>query len=212
MAKKETIEALTKALEGGKKRNFPESVDIAINIKDVDLSIPKNRIDAEILLPKGRGKDVKIAIFGSGELAVQAKKVADTVIEPDMLEEISGDKKEARKMVRTHEFFIAEAPLMPTIGKKMGIFLGPKGKMPRPIPPQADPAPMVKTLKNTVRVRSKDRRTFHTVIGSREMSIEDLAENLEAVMKRVESSLERGSFNIQSVYVKSSMGPAVQVR
>jgi len=211
MAEKQVIEALQKALKDSKQRKFTESVELSINLKDVDLSIPKNRIDDEIILPKGRGKLIKVVVFGSGELAVKARSSADLVIQPEEIETVADDKRSARKMANSHDFFVAEAPLMPTIGKKLGVILGPRGKMPRPIPPQADPAPLIDNLKKTIKIRSKERRTFHAPIGTREMAPEDLAENLEAVLARVEMKLERGRQNIASVFVKTTMGPAVRV-
>ena len=200
-----------KALEGSKERKFQESVDLAINLRNVDLSQPKNRIEEEILLPKGRGRDVKIGVFGSGELAEKAKGVADIVITPEQIEEFADDKREARKLVGNHNFFIAEAPLMPVIGKRLGAVLGPRGKMPKPIPPGVDPSGMISSLKKTIRVRSKDKKTFHTMVGTKDMSPEDLEANIRAVVTRVTSKLEQGDFNIASIYMKTTMGPAVRL-
>ena len=118
MAEKRTIKVVREAIETSTQRNFTESVDLAINLKDIDLSIPKNRVNDEILLPKGRGKSVKVAVFGSGELAIKAKKAADLVITPEELDDLADDKKAAKKMANEHMFFVAEAPLMPVIGKK----------------------------------------------------------------------------------------------
>jgi large subunit ribosomal protein L1 len=210
MAKMDTVEAVTKVLES-RNRKFIESVEMAINLKDVDLSVPKNRINEEILLPKGRGREVKIGVFGSGDFASKAREAADTIITPEELESLAGDKAMARKLVNHHDFFIAEAPLMVTIGKKLGTALGPKGKMPRPLPPQADPGPVLATMRNTVRIRSKDRRTFHVAVGSREMTPEDITANIDVVLKRVSSKLERGMANISSVYLKTTMGPSVRL-
>ncbi len=200
-----------KALEGSKERKFQESIDLAINLKGVDLSQPKNRIEEEILLPKGRGRDIKIGVFGSGELAEKAKGVADVVISPEQIEEYADNKREARKLVSNHNFFIAEAPLMPVIGKRLGAVLGPRGKMPKPIPPGADPSGMINSLKKTIRVRSKDRKTFHTMVGTKDMSPEDIEANIRAVVTRVTSKLEQGENNIASVYVKTTMGSAVRL-
>ncbi len=211
MAEKKTLKVVKEALEASKERKFKESVDLAINLKDIDLSIPKNRVDDEILLPKGRGKPVKIAVFGSGELAVKAKGVADLIITPEELDDLADDKKMAKKMANAHVFFIAEAPLMPVIGKKLGVVLGPRGKMPKPIPPNVDPAPIINNLRNTVRLRSKDRRTFHTPVGTKDMDVEDLAENVDVVMKRLIGKLDRGKMNIYSVYVKTTMGKSVRL-
>jgi large subunit ribosomal protein L1 len=65
-------------------------------------------------------------------------------------------------------------------------------------------------MRSTVRIRTKDRRTFHAPIGVRSMSPEDLAENLDFMLKRILAKLERGKFNIHSVYVKTTMGPSVR--
>ncbi|MFA5862025.1 MAG: 50S ribosomal protein L1 [Candidatus Thermoplasmatota archaeon] len=205
------LTAVKKAIEAAPGRKFGESVELAFNLKNVDLSIPKNRVDEEIQLPKGRGKTPKVAVFASGELASRAKGSADVVVQPDQIEELAGDKRRARKLANDISFFVAEAPLMPTIGRTLGTVLGPRGKMPRPMPPTGDPAQVVKTLKNTVRVRSRDRRTFHAPIGTREMSAEDLTENAFLVIDRVVKKLERGDQNIQSVFVKTTMGPSEKV-
>jgi large subunit ribosomal protein L1 len=205
------LTAVKKALEAAPERKFGESVEIAFNLKNVDLSIPKNRVDEEVQLPKGRGRTPKVAVFASGELAAKAKASADVVVQPDQIEELSGDKRKARKLANEMSFFVAEAPLMPTIGRTLGTVLGPRGKMPRPVPPQGDPAAIVKTLRNTVRVRSRDRRTFHAPIGIRTMSAEDLTENAWLIIDRVTKKLERGEQNIQSIFVKTTMGPAEKV-
>ncbi len=211
MADKELVEKIKEAIDSAKERKFLESVEAAINLKDVDLSNPKNRINEEVILPHGRGKKIKIAVFGSGELAVKARKAADLVIVSEELDTLVDDKKKAKQMVIDHDFFVAEAPLMPIIGKRLGVFLGTRGKMPKPIPPQADPVPIVKKLRNTVRLRSKERKTFHVSIGTRSMTVEEIADNLEVVIKRLESKLERGKMNIHSIYVKTTMGPAVRI-
>ena len=211
MADKKLVESIKKAIDSAKERKFLESVEVAINLKDVDLSNPKNRINEEVILPKGRGKKIKVAVFGSGELALKARKAADLVILSEEIDTLVEDKKKAKQMVIEHEFFIAEAPLMPIIGKRLGIYLGTRGKMPKPIPPQADPIPFINNLRNTVRVRSKERKTFHVPIGIKTMKCEDIAENLELIIKRLEERLERGRMNIDSIYVKTTMGPAVRI-
>ncbi|HXQ49012.1 MAG TPA: 50S ribosomal protein L1, partial [Thermoplasmata archaeon] len=109
------------------------------------------------------------------------------------------------------DFFLAEAPLMPTIGKRLGVVLGPRGKMPRPVPPGTDPTNLVNALKRSIRVRTKSNRTFHAAIGIRSMPAEQLAQNVDAVLARIVGKLERGRTNIESVYVKTTMGPAVRV-
>lgn len=211
MAEKPTVMAVQKALESAKKRNFTETVELAINLKDVDLSIPKNRIQEDIILPAGRGKKVSVCVIGGGELALKAKNVADRVISPEELGTIADDKKQAKKIANATDYFIAEAPLMAVVGKRLGIVLGPRGKMPKPIPPGVDPSGMIDSLRKSVTVRTKDRKTFHVPVGTVEMDAELIADNIEMVIKRVALHLEKGKMNIQSAYVKTSMGPSERI-
>ena len=210
MTSKKTVDIVEKVLEESKKlnRKFKQNVDLVFNLKNIDLSVPKNRIDEEIILPHGRGNEAKIALFASGELAVKSKKHVDFLIKPEQMEDLAGDKKKFKKIADEHDFFIAEAPLMPTIGKTLGTVLGPRGKMPKPVPPNADVSGMVKNLRNTIKVRSKSTKTFHTIAGSADMSKENIAENIDVIVKRVEGVLERGRLNIGSIYIKTTMGPS----
>ena len=200
--------AVQKALEGAKKRNFVETVELAINLKDVDLSVPKNRITEDVILPNGRGKAVRICVIGGGELALKAKDVADLVITPEELQTIADDTKQAKKIANSTNYFIAEAPLMAVVGKRLGTVLGPRGKMPKPIAPGVDPTAMIDGLRRTVSVRTKDRMTFHAPVGTVEMPVEQIAENIDALLKRIELKLEKGRMNIDSSYIKTTMGPS----
>ena len=74
------------ALEASKERKFLESVELAINLKDVNLADPKNRINEEITLPHGRGRGVKVAAICTGEMALKAKNSADLVVQVEELD------------------------------------------------------------------------------------------------------------------------------
>ena len=213
MAEKKTVEAIQKVIDETKKleRKFKQNIDVVINLKNIDLNDAKNRVEEEIVLPYGRGKDAKVVLFASGELAMKSKNSVDLLIKPEDIEELSKDKKKFKKIVNAHDFFIAEAPLMPTIGKTLGAVLGPRGKMPKPVPPTIDINPIVKNLRKTVKVRSKSSKTFHTIAGKEDMDVNHIAENIEAIIKRLETKLERGKLNIGSVYVKTTMGPAERI-
>jgi large subunit ribosomal protein L1 len=212
MVNENTIRAVNDAIESAPKRKFTESVDLVVNLKNIDLSQPKNRITESIVLPKGRGKATKIGVFAKGDLAIKSQSGgADLVISPEDIDKMSGDKKLIRSTTRDIDFFVAEAPLMPSIGKSFGPILGPKGKMPDPIPSSADPTPLINRLKRTVKVRTKDKPTFHALVGNLSMSVEDIAANIEALLSTVESKLDNGTQNIASVYVKTTMGPAVRL-
>lgn len=211
MADRTSLDAVTEVLAKAPAREFEESVELSINLKELDLTVPKNRIEDEIPLPNGRGRAVKVAVIGTPELLAKARNSADRVIAAAELDDLTKDKKTAKKLVDQIDFFLAEAPLMPTIGKRLGVVLGPRGKMPRPIPPGGDPTNIVNALKRSIRVRSKGNRTFHAAVGTRKMAPEAIAQNVDAVLARVVGKLERGRSNIDSVYLKTSMGPSVRL-
>ena len=203
--------AIQRALDESPERKFVESVEMSITLRDVDLKEPKNRIQEEVRLPSGRGKPVKISMFAGGEMATKAKAAGIDVIDPSTIEDLGGNKQLARKVANKSDFFLAEIPHMGTVGRFLGVVLGPRGKMPRPVPPNVDPGMIPTGLKDTSIVRSRDRVTFHTAFGSREQGIDDLTANAIAIWDRVMSKLERGAGNIRSCYIKTSMGPSIKV-
>ncbi len=211
MADQEIENAVSRAIDEGPPRNFRETVDLAINLRDINLDDPSNRVDESIVLPEGTGQETSIAVFAEGETAVRAESVADTVLDSDDLADLGDDDNEAKTLAGDIDFFLAEEGLMQDIGRYLGTVLGPRGKMPDPVGPDDDVVEMVERLKNSVQLRSGDRRTFHTRVGAEDMSAEDIADNIDVIIRRLEADLEKGPLNIGDIYVKTTMGPAVEV-
>jgi large subunit ribosomal protein L1 len=210
--KQEILEAVKKAKEESKPRNFTQSVDVVITIKDLDVKKPENRIDEEVLLPNGRGKDVKIAFIADGELALLAKNAgADLVINKGELEEMGKDRKGAKKIANRHDFFVAQADMMPLVGRFLGPVLGPRKKMPKPVPATIKPEPIMERLKSTVKVRIKDQPVIQALVGTQDMDDELIAANIESVLAVLDQKLEKGRSQIKSMYVKTTMGPVTRV-
>ena len=202
---------IKQALEDAPERKFVQSIDIAFTIKDVDLKNPTNRIKEEIRLPSGRGREVKIAMFAAGEAATRAREAGITVFTPPEIEELGGNKGRAKKIANQFDFFLSEVPHMGLIGRYLGTVLGPRGKMPRPVPPTLDPAMLAAGLASTVVVKSGDKMTFHASFGTVSQSHEELLANAMEVFNRVIMKLERGVGNIRSLYIKTSMGPSQRI-
>ncbi|OKY77586.1 MAG: Ribosomal protein L1 [Candidatus Methanohalarchaeum thermophilum] len=211
LPEQEIEEKVKDALDSAEERNFEESVDLAINLKNIDLSDPNNRVDREVTLPNGRGKGVKVCVFGSGDLAREAEDVADFLLSPEELEDLGDDKQKARSLAKECDFFLAEAPLMPDIGRILGPILGPRGKMPDPVQPGEDIVPKIKRLKETIRLRSGEEKTFHALVGSIGQELEEIVGNLNTILRRLERELPMGRQNIDSIYVKTTMGPSVRL-
>ena len=184
---------------------------MAFNLKDIDLKNPANRVQEEVRLPNGRGKELSIAMFASGESAAKAKTAGITIIDPADIEEMGSDKKIAKKMAKKYDFFLSEIAHMATVGRYLGVVLGPRGKMPRPVPPKVDPGLIANGLKGTVIIRSRDKVTFQVAIGTVSQSSDELIENAIAVYNRVVGKLERGAGNIRTLFVKTTMGSSIRV-
>ncbi|WP_255196590.1 50S ribosomal protein L1 [Halorarius litoreus] len=204
-------EAVTRALEEAPERNFRETVDLAINLRDLDLNDPNNRVDESIVLPRGTGQETRIVVFAEGETALRAEDVADQVMDGDDLEELGDDTDAAKDLADETDFFVAQANMMQDIGRYLGTVLGPRGKMPTPLQPDDDVVETVNRMKNTVQVRSRDRRTFHTRVGAEDMTAEDISDNIDVIIRRLEANLEKGPQNIDGIYVKTTMGPSQEV-
>jgi large subunit ribosomal protein L1 len=204
-------DAVSRALDEAPERNFRETVDLAINLRDLDLEDPNNRVDESIVLPAGTGQDTRIVVFAEGETALRAEEVATDVLDGDDLEDLGDDDSAAKDLADETDFFIAEANMMQDIGRYLGTVLGPRGKMPTPLQPDDDVVETITRMKNTVQVRSRDRRTFHTRVGAEDMSAEEIADNIDVILRRLFTDLEKGPQNIDAVYVKTTMGPAVEV-
>lgn len=206
------LTAVRQAMEKSPQRNFSESIDLAINLKNLDMSQPQNRMDEEIILPNGLGKTIKIAVFAKGETAQKAKAAgADYVFDPEEISVLGEDKARAKSLAEECNFFIAEAAYMPAIGKTLGQVLGPRGKMPIPLTPDKDVVQIINKSRNSIKVRSKDKMTFHISVGRKNMEPEKISENVEAIVNRIEHRYERGLYNVKSMFVKTTMGPAVRV-
>jgi len=211
MADQDIEQAVSRALEDAPDRNFSETVDLAVNLRDLDLNEPSNRVDESVVLPSGTGQETRIVVIAEGETAIRAEDVADEVIGGDDLSDLGDDDDEAKDLAEATDFFIAEEAMMQDVGRYLGTILGPRGKMPEPLSPDDDVVEVVNRMKNTVQLRSGDRRTFHTRVGAEDMGAEDIADNIDVILRRLHADLEKGPLNLDSVYVKTTMGPAVEV-
>ncbi|HIE18369.1 TPA: 50S ribosomal protein L1, partial [Candidatus Bathyarchaeota archaeon] len=200
------------AREKSKKRNFNQSVELIINLHEVDVKKPENRIQESIELPYALDKNVGVCVFANGDMALRARRAgADLVLESTDIEGLMNDKKRQREIAKSINSFIAAAPLMPLIGRVFGPILGPRGKMPMPVPPTANIEELIERHRRIIRVRARDQPVIHCRVGTESMSDDEIAENIQTVIRRVARRLRRGIKNVDSIYVKMTMGPSVKV-
>lgn len=209
---KEFVNMVKEAREKSGKRNFKQSIELIITLRDIDIKKLEFSISEVVYLANKFTKKPGICVFADGDMALRAKKSkADRIIEIDELEKIATDKRKLRKIVRNYSFFLSEPTLMPKIGKILGQFLGPKGKMPAPIPPNAPIENIVDRYISAVRIRSRGQLAVSGKIGDEEMSNEAIAENAIIVYNAIEKHLPSGKNNVKSTMLKLSMAKPVAI-
>ncbi len=204
MDKKKLAEAIGKALEEKGKKKFKQSVELIINMRGIDFAKSENRLNLDIVLPKGKGgKELKSAVFAEGSTADDAKRAgADLIITPDQIPSFA---EAARlKDLSDNYFLLAQPNLMGTVAKSLGQALGKKGKLPRPM--TGNIKELIERSKKSVRIVSKGKYlpVAQALIGTEGMSADELLENAETVYDAVKNKVNEG--NIKSVYVKLTMG------
>lgn len=205
------IHRVKEAKAAGTGRKFEQTWDFVINLKGLDLKRPENRFSTEVVLPEGRGKALKVAVI-SDALTVEARQSgADVVIEKLQLEAIAKDKKQAKRLANDYDWFLGEVALMAQIGKTLGMVMGPRGKIPKPLPPKAPVKMFVERARRTVRVLLKEAPVIHVSVGAEKMDEAAVVKNMEAVYGVVKEKLPKGTQNIKSMYIKLTMGKPVKL-
>lgn len=207
---KNIIRKLKEAKEASRPRKFKQSWDLTINVRGIDLKKPENRFKFDFMLPEGRGKDLRVCVIADS-LAAEAEKHADLVITKDEIEPLGKNRKKLKKIASENDWFFGEATLMAQIGKAMGVVLGTRGKMPKPLPPKVSVVPFIGRARKSTMVTLKETPVIHIPIGSDDMEPEKVARNAEAVYNAVIEKLPRGRTSVKSVYLKLTMGKPVRL-
>lgn len=211
---KTILTAVKEAKEKTGKRNFTQSLELILRLQDIDMKSPEGKLQEIVELPHPPPeKTNKICVIATGELALKAKRAnADLVIDRAQIEGLAGKKKELRKMANEYDFFIVEAPLMPLVGKVLGAVLGPRGKMPIPAPPTADIENLLNKYRKTVVIRMRNQPIIQCRVGTESMKEEEIAENIQAVLRTVEGKTKKGIKNVKLVCIKTTMGAPVKIK
>ncbi len=201
---------IKEAKASSKERKFKQSLELIMVFKDIDVKKGFS-LNETIQLPKQTSSPASVCVMASGDLGLKAKDAkADKVINVDELNKLGSNKRESRKFINNYDFFLAETQLMPTVGKVLGQLLGPRGKMPTPVPFNAPIESFLQIFRSSIRVRVRDSLSMACKIGDVSMEDSELAANAYTVISAVEKKLPSGDKNIKKILVKTTMGKSIK--
>jgi large subunit ribosomal protein L1 len=187
---------------------FDESIDIAVNL-GIDSKKSDQVVRGSVVLPRGTGKTVRVAVFAQGANAEAAKAAgADVVGFDDLAEKIKGGFMEFDVVIATPDAMKVVGPL--------GQVLGPRGLMPNPKVGTVT-ANVTEAVKNAkagqVQYRADKAGIVQCTIGRASFPLEALAENFEALLGAINKSKPSSSKGVylKKVSVSSTMGVGIRV-
>lgn len=215
MEKQQIVEALQVTRTNSPKRNFTQTVDLVINLKNLDMKKPDNNIDQFINLHFPKGGKVKVCALVGPELLDQAKKTCDAAIPVEEFTTYK-DKKAVKKLANQYDFFIAQANVMPKVATAFGRVFGPRGKMPNPkagcvVPPNANLKQVYDKLQKTLRVATKNAPSVKCAVGKEDMKEEELIDNITTAYNGIVHALPNEEQNVKEALLKLTMGKPVKL-
>ena len=213
---KETVKKILEELKKSQKRNFKQTVDLIIVLKNLDLKKPEEQVDFFQQLHFSPGREIKLCALVGPELGSQAKECFDTVVISDDFLRYAKDKKMLKKLANEHDFFVAQATIMPQVAATFGRVLGPRGKMPNPkagcvVPPNANLKILASKLKTTVRVSAKTAPMIQMIVGKEDFKEEEVIDNVLTIVDSVVHHLPAGKNNIKRVLLKLTMSKPIKI-
>jgi large subunit ribosomal protein L1 len=216
MDKKQILEAIKQVKESSPKRNFKQTFDLIIVLTGLDMKKPDSQVNSFVNLHHSTGKKVSVCALVGPELKQQAKDVCDESISDEEFVKYK-DKRLAKQLAEKHDFFIAQATIMPKIATAFGKVFGPKGKMPNPkagcvVPPNANLKPLYDRLQKVVKVQTRNNQPLiQCGVGIEGQDENEISDNILDIYNNVTHTLPNGEHKIRDVKVKLTMGSCVTI-
>jgi len=202
-------EIVKEAKSGSKERKFTQAIELIVNFKDIDVK-KGFALNEVVQLPK-TNSPATVCVMATGDMGTKAKAAkADSVIGTEELDKFAANKRESRKFINKYDFFLADTQVMPVVGKTLGQLLGPRGKMPTPVPFNADIVAFLARFRTSIKVRTRASLSVSCKIGDITMDDSDLAINAHTVLAAIEKKLPNGEKNIRKIMIKTTMGKPVK--
>jgi len=194
----------------GKKRNFTETIEAQISLKNYDPSRDK-RFSGTFKLPTVPRPGLKCCILGNAAHCEQADRIGVDHMSVEDLKKLNKNKKLVKKLAKRYDFFVASDNLIKQIPRLLGPGLTKAGKFPTLLSGSDDMQEKVNEIKATIKFQMKKVMCLNVAVGNVTMEQKQIIVNTQLAANFLASLLKKQWQNIGQIYIKSTMGPSIQI-
>merc|ERR1711872_928072 len=202
---KECVQELLKHSTETKKRNFLETVDLQIGLKNYDPQKDK-RFSGTVKLRHIPKPKMQVCILGDQAHCDEAKSKGMPFMSVDDLKKLNKNKKLVKKLAKKYDAFLASESLIKQIPRLLGPGLNKAGKFPTMLTHSDDMVAKVNDIKATVKFQMKKVLCLNVAVGNVGMTEDQIVQNLNLSINFLVSLLKKNWQNVRSLYIKSTMG------
>lgn len=207
---RENVQKLLEYSNDTKKRNFLETVELQVGLKNYDPQRDK-RFSGTLKLPQVPRPNMTICIFGDAFDVDRAKSVGVDAMSVDDLKKLNKNKKLIKKLAKKYNAFIASEVLIKQVPRLLGPQLSKAGKFPTPVSHNDDLYSKVTDVKSTIKFQLKKVLCLAVAVGNVEMDEDVLTNQIMMAANFLVSLLKKNWQNVGSLVIKSTMGPSFRI-
>jgi len=194
----------------GKKRNFTETIELQVTLKNYDPQRDK-RFSGTFRLPNLPRPNLKCCMLGNAVHCEQADKIDVDSMSVDDLKKLNRNKKLVKKLAKRYDFFMASDNMIKQIPRLLGPGLTKAGKFPALLASGEDMQEKIDELKSTIKFQMKKVMCLNVAVGNVSMTKKEVIVNVQLAANFLASLLKKQWQNIGVMYIKSTMGPPQQI-
>ena len=189
-----------------KRRNFLETVEIQIGLKNYDPQKDK-RFSGTVKLKHIPRPKMQVCVLGDQQHCDEAKANNVPFMDVEALKKLNKNKKLVKKLAKKYDAFLASEALIKQIPRLLGPGLNKAGKFPGLLSHQESMMQKIDEVKSTIKFQMKKVLCLSVAVGHVGMTQDELVQNVHLSINFLVSLLKKHWQNVRSLHVKSSMGP-----
>eukprot|EP00536_Pseudo-nitzschia_multiseries_P013666 jgi/Psemu1/310164/fgenesh1_kg.599_\ len=194
----------------GKKRNFVETVEAQISLKNYD-PVRDKRFSGTFKLPTVPRPNLKCCVLGNAAHCEQADRIGVDHMSVEDLKKLNKNKKLVKKLAKKYDFFMASANMIKQIPRLLGPGLTKAGKFPTLIAGGDDMQEKIDEVKATIKFQMKKVMCLNVAVGNVGQDAKEIIVNTQLSANFLASLLKKQWQNIGGIYLKSTMSPSIQI-